>query len=335
MSDITNQCITYNSEEFNANPAEIIFGCVLVGMSFLMLGYSLVRYAEKNNRLDYAERLTRITSGFLRLLMLALHTTDDAVQLPDSGASLIALGPHRTGWESILFGSKIKGEPPRFLATDAFGNIPGMTGFMRMFKVIPVKANPSKDSRNTQALEAATAALNEAGRVALFPQGNFSYLGQAPRRIYDGVAKLAITTKTPIHVIRLDGFWSIYNPLIPKFIRNNLSYRAFLSFFHMNNVKTNLCCIIDFHLQPQNESLSVTEKVNEINAQLYAFFRHTEELTPHQIANINKEIAAGEHRPIWENKLRQYCLEKELQASCDEGKELENKSALAFGLGSI
>ena len=203
-----------------------------------------------------------------------------------------------------------------------------------MFKTIPVKPSTTipgaSRSDNSSVLETAAKVIKENGRVALFPQGNFAKLGKEPPIIYPGAARLAIQTKTPIHVIRLDGFWCIQNPLLPQSLRNNAYYRAFFSIFHPNNITTTLCSVIDFHLLPANQELSDDEKINEINAQLYAFFRHTGELTPRQIADIKQDIAAGKHRAIWKNRFERHSLEKELRKKDIELQALEENTLLPF-----
>jgi 1-acyl-sn-glycerol-3-phosphate acyltransferase len=202
-----------------------------------------------------------------------------------------------------------------------------------MFKTIPIAANGAKShsgrSANATALDDASKVLSEKGCVALFPQGNFSKIGQEPPRVYAGAAMLALKNKIPVHVIRLDGFWSLNDPLIPIVIRNNTLYRAFLSIFHMNNVRANLCCEIDFHLKPENESLSDEAKIEEISAQLYAYFRHTGELTVDEIGTIKTEISSQTHLLIWKNKVKRDDLGKQLLVLQKEGAELEETSPLS------
>ena len=141
--------------------------------------------------------------------------------------------------------------------------------------------------------------------------------------------------KIPIHVIRLDGFWSLQNPLIPVFVRNSIYYRAFLSAFHVNNVRTTSCGVIDFHLQPENKDLSDEKKIEEICAQLYAYYRHTQELTVEQIAVIKKEISDKTHLLIWNNKVKQDELGKELITLKKQGAELEEPTLKSMRLGSV
>ena len=253
------------------------------------------------------------------------RTFDLSVEITNTEGMLITAGPHRTGWEAFVLVSKIKGTPPQFFATDVFNVIPGVSSFLKMFKVITVEAKAKKNehgqSANAGALEKASQALKEHGCVALFPQGNFSKIGQEPPKVYGGAAQLAVMNNRAIHVVRLDGFWCLQNPLIPIFMRNSLYYRAFMSGLHMNNVRTTLCSVIDFHLQPEHADLSDALKIREISAQLYAFYRHTEDLTPEQISVIKTEIANQTHLLIWDNKLEQLRLKKEaseLEASTSQ-----------------
>ena len=267
-------------------------------------------------------------------MMNMLHTRGGDLEIIDTENMLIAIGPHRTSWEAFVVTSKIKGTPPRFFATDSFNSVPGVSSFMKMFKAIPVEANPTKGdngrSSNVSALEQASKTLSEKGCVALFPQGNFAKLGEEPPRVYAGAAKLALMNKVPIHVIRLDGFWCLQNVLIPQFIRNSAYYRAFLSGLHMNNVRTTLCCEIDFHLKPENAHLSDKEKTEEICAQLYAYYRHTQELTVEQIGAIKTEISKKTHLLIWNNKVKQDNLGKQLLNAKKEGAELEETTLLSM-----
>lgn len=308
---------------------------LLTGLA--MATYGLARFAESKNKLDYESHFARIVSGLLVLMSRLWHTKNDPLELPKDN-KLITLGPHRTGWEAIVFASKLEGAPPRFFATDSFNAIPGVGSFMKMFKTIPIAAHAVKKgggrTANEDALELASAALNNKGCVALFPQGNFSKLGQEPPRIYSGAAKLALKNNIPIHVIRLDGFWSLQNPLIPLFIRNNQYYRIILSAFHMNNVRTTLCCVIDFHLKPENAHLSENEKIEAICAELYAYYRHTQELTSAQISTIKTEIANKQHLLIWNNKVKQDDLSKQLLHLKNEGVRLEEPTSSSMRLCS-
>lgn len=264
-----------------------------------------LKFVESQNPLDYEDRSARLIAGFFGFLIHILHTTRGDFTI-DPTAKLIAIGPHRTGWEAMIIASKMKGTPPQFLATDKYNSLPGVTSIMRMFKAITV------DTKNkSAALTAASKVLHEQGCVALFPQGRFSRLGQDPGTVYSGAAKLALEHKIPLEVIRLDGFWSLQNQLIPLFIRNNDYFRAFLSFLHLNNIRAKHCATIDFHLKPENNHLSDEQKIEEINAQQYAFYRKTEDLTATQINLLKKDIAANHHHSIWSNKSSQNKLQKE------------------------
>lgn len=326
----------YSNLELNNNSDDSLSSAYT--LLFLLTGlavatYTIARFAESHNQLNYENRFARILAGLLLLMTRMMHTKGGDLEIKDADSNLIAVGPHRTGWEAVVVASKIKGNPPRFFATDAFNAIPGVAGFLKMFKAIPVAAQASKtDSRsaNAGALEEASKVLKEHGRVALFPQGNFAKIGQEPPRIYSGAAKIALQNEVAIHVVRLDGFWSLQNPIIPVFVRNSAYYRAFLSSFHMNNVRATLCCVIDFHLKPENKRLTDEEKIEEICAQLYAYYRHTQELTPEQIDKIKDEIANKTHLLIWNNKVKQDELGKQLVNLKKEGAKLEEPTLLSM-----
>lgn len=326
--DSLETCDLEDNSESAASTYTMMF--LITGITVAM--YGLVRYAESKNQLNYESRFTRITAGFLMLLTRMMHSksTDLVINNPEN--TLIAIGPHRTGWEAIVVASKIKGTPVSFFATDFFNSVPGVSFIMKMFKTIPVVAtkNENGQSARAKALQDASKILSENGCVGVFPQGNFSKIGQEPHRIYTGVAKLALMNNIPIHVIRLDGFWCLQNPLIPIVIRNSVYYRAFFSAFHMNNIHTTLCCVIDFHLKPENEHLSDEEKIDEICAELYAYYRHTEELNPKQINTIKTEISNNTHNLIWHNKVQQDNISKQLLSLKEDQAQLEEQTSISM-----
>jgi hypothetical protein len=212
--------------------------------------------------------------------------------------------------------ASLKGIAPHVFATDAYDFIPGVYSFLKMFQAIKIKTYATQEkngrSANDKALDEASEILKAKGCIALFPQGNMSKIGQEPHRVYDGAAKLAVFNNVPIRVIRLDGFWSVDNPLIPVLIRNWNIYRALLSAFHPNNVRVTDCGVIDSHLKQENALLSPEDKIYEINAQLYAFFRHPGSLTLKQIDAIKDLIVNKTHHLLWANKLERDKLVKEL-----------------------
>lgn len=287
--------------------------------------YGLCRFAESQNTLNYENRPARIIAGFLKIIVRMLHTSTNTLEINTNGA-IIAIVPHKSSWEGIAVGSMLKGKPPQFFATDDFNAIPGVSAFLKMFKTITIKAK----AKNDTALEKGSEVLQQGGCIALFPQGNFARLGEEPHKIYDGAAKLALKNKKPIHVIRLDGYWSLQNPFIPLFVRNNKYYRALFSALHMNNLRPTLCCVIDFHLRDENKDLPDSDKTREINAQLYAYGRHTEELTPKQIDGIKTEISEKRHLSIWDNKFKRDALQKEITLLKKESVTLEAEATLSM-----
>lgn len=289
--------------------------------------YKLACHAESGNHFNYESRFARILAGTLLFIVNKLHTTEGDMQIPDGKNALIAAGPHRTGWEALVLASKMKGTPPQFYATTAYNAIPGVASFLKMFKAIPIEPSATKDpkgrSANSKAHEFASKELKNKGCVAIFPQGNFSRPNQEPPIIYPGTAKLAVQNKIPVHVIRLDNFRCLESSYIPLFISNNALYRAFFSFFSVNNIRTSFCEVIDFHLQPENEHLRDEEKIEEINARLYAYFRHTKTLSAGEVAAIKEQIGNNKHQPFWANRMKQESLKKQILSLKEEESILE------------
>ena len=297
--------------------------------------FALIKLEKSSKRLNYDTVLACKIAGFLNIWMNVFHNAKDDINIINEGSKIIVAGPHRTSLDGLTVASKIKGTPPQFFVTDQFDAIPGMKSFLAMFKMIPIKAVVTKgengQSGNASALDEASKVLDNNGCVALFPQGNFAKINQDPPKIYSGAAKLAIKHKLPIQVLRLDGFWSLQNPLIPLVIRNDKYYRAFFSLFHPNKIRTTVCCEIDFHLKPENEHLTDDEKIEEINAQMYAYYRQTNELSVEQIDDIKTIISNKKHHGIWNNKVKQDSLQKSLLKLKEECLQLESEvSSLSF-----
>jgi 1-acyl-sn-glycerol-3-phosphate acyltransferase len=303
---------------------------VLLTLCSMMAAYTL----SKSQQIKYDSYSARLIAGVLMLMMRLMHTRDDDLEIVNDDRKIITAGPHRTGWEAFVLASKMKGTPPRFFATTAFNNVPGVSFLMNMFSVITVDAKAKKSdhgpSANAGTLEMAHKALKDKGCVVLFPQGGFSRIGEDPCRVYDGAARLAVESNTAIHAIRLDGYWCLQNPIIPLFVRNHTFYRAFFSGMHMNNVRTTLCDVIDVHLKPESEQLTTEQKMEQINAQLYAYYRHTNELTPKQIEAVKTEITENRHLDIWRNKIQQETNKKALIKLKEEEVILEEPTSLAM-----
>ncbi len=297
---------------------------------------SLLALSYQRNKLELESSFAKLLAGFFTLNMEVWNVSWKNPKIESRpGARLTALGPHRTGWEAIAFASLLSGKAPRFLATDAFNGIPGVRRLLKMFNTLIVKAkakatsdgNRQTRSANNDVIDLASEALDDEDFIVLFPQGNFSLIGQEPFRVYEGIAKIALKAKVPIDVYRLDGFWSLQNSWIPLSIRNNRYYRSMLSAFHPNSVRVTDCGVIDFHLAPQNTQ-SDQEKIQEICAILYAYYRHTEELNSEQIKAIGEEVTRGEHRPVWQAKLRHHRFEKAFKTFNETANKVIQQSGI-------
>lgn len=316
MNNISSSNDNSSSNAFN-------MAVLIAGLTAIIF---LIKVAESRNRIDYDSRLLRIISGLLNMIANTWHTKSDDIEIADTAGTILALGPHRTGFvDGLVVTSKMTGTPPTFFVTDHFNHIPGLSQLIKLAKAIPIKSD--KNASNAVALEQANTILREKGCIVIFPQGNFSKIDKEPPRIYEGAARLAVKNKAPIQVIRLDNYLCIQNWLIPLFIRNSTHYRALLSAFHINNVKVTKCDVIDFHIQNHDQDKE-KEIINEICAQLYAYFRHTEDLSTGEIKKIKNEITAGRHFMIWNNKLEQCALEKRLLLAKNEEKNLTEPTSI-------
>ncbi len=291
----------------NVNHAIAMFAVIAAS------AYAFVKYAESNNHLDYENPYARMIAGFLRLYINTMHTKAEDIRIKNT--PIVVAMPHRTGWEALVIASKME-KPLHFLATDKYNNIPFVSSFMNLFNVITVSSKKEKGLKKTKnnALIAAGNVLNNHNSVALFPQGRFAKIGMQPAFIYNGAVELALEYNQPISVIRLDGFYSLENPYIPLSIRNNDYYRAIISALHPNNIRVTLAKTIDLHITPNHMHLSRVKKremKEEINAQMYAYARHTKELTPQQVSLIQtQEISSKLHLLIWRNKVNQTAQQK-------------------------
>lgn len=278
------------------------------------LGNRIGTFLESKNRFHYEDPAARMMAGFLTLIAW-YHTVNQDLKIDGKG-KLYGCGPHRTKIDALGAAKNFKDTPLRIFATDGFNYIPGVERFLTMFQVIPVKANAPKingQSANAQALVQASEILKKKGCVFMFPQGGFSRVGEEALKIFDGIIELAMMNQIPIEVLRIDGFPSLKNGL-PRSIINNTLYRVFGTALLPNKIRTKECGPLDFHLRSENAHLSDEEKKRELRAQLYAYYRHTQDLTDQQIEVIKTEIEAGTHLEIWDNKVKQYDIEKQLTA---------------------
>ena len=340
MFDITN---TSGFETDDVDGSMDMFWMCVYCISFLMISYTAMRVgkkaiteAKRYNRLDdLDDDSSEVFAGFLQAYMHTFHTTKDTLQLPEDEAAIIAAGPHKTGAvDAFSLVANIKGATPRFLATNTFFQMPLVGGvikwFMDKFKVIVVDFSQKTDGKvnaRQAVLDAGNKALAEKRRVAVFPQGNFAYIGKEPPIVFSGAANMAIHNGLPIHVVRLDGYKSLQNGWIPLLLRNDPRYRAMATLFHRNNVTTNLCWVIDVHLRDSNKFLPLDEKIRLINAEMFAFFRNTKDVSPAQIDKIKDQIALGLHLKVWDNRFGKFKLEKQLTKLDGEFKALEGQIA--------
>lgn len=318
--------------QLNNSNSEADSGSSAYTLLFLLSGlavatYSLARYAESQNKLDYDSRLMRIVAGFLLIMTNLLYSKKSDLVISTKNGALVASGPHQLGLvDALALASILDGPPPRFLATTKYNIIPLVESVLNAFKAILVAPPTTEDNKekkpsaNTNLLKDVAQVLKDKGCVALFPQGNFAKIGQEPHRIYDGVANMAIDNDMPVHVVRLDGFWGIHNSLVPLFIRNNPYYRSLISALHMHDIRPTLCCVIDLHLQPENKDLPRREKMDRICAILYAYYRQSNDLTKDQIKAI--DVTSNQHLLIWQNKLKLVAAQKELVLLKKEETEL-------------
>lgn len=305
----------------NDNSSLTISNLLLLLTATAMVIYLIERCGkslEAYNRLDYDRRAARIISGLFRFIVNSLHTKNNDIRLPDGEGKIFVVGPHRTGFvDAAVFASKMQGTPPTFLATDFFNRIPGVSTLLRLTKTIEVPTNTAGLSPGKKnVVQLACEVLDSNGCIVLFPQGSFSRPGQEPPIVRRGAAEIALKSKKPIYIYRLDGFPSIENASLPLFITNNSLYRAFFTAFFPNNVTVRDCGVIDEHLKPENADLTEDQKLkllDKLCADMFGHFFVTKSLTRQQNDLLDTTIADKRHLTIWNNRMKQLSLEKDLK----------------------
>lgn len=287
---------------------------LLTGLAVATYGFAL--FAESQNNLQYESRMMRIVAGFFILFTNLLHTSKGDLEIDTQEGAVVAIVPHRAGAvDALVVASKMRGMPPRFFATNLYNSIPGVEFLLNALQIITVdyKAKASNGQKaNKHAEDEANAAIKNKECIAIFPQGNFAKIGEDAPTIQAGTARMVINNGVKLHVVRIDGLWCMENPFIPQWIRNNAYYRAVFSLLHPNNARVTVCAVIDVHLKPENVNLPEKDKMDLINAQLYAYSRRTGDLTKEQIKEIDGEIASNRHLKFWENRVKQEVARKEL-----------------------
>jgi len=282
----------------------------LTSFFFFLSAYKVHEYSQC---LNYDDRVTRYCAGMLQLIMRTFHLNNlesDTIKAP--GKTLLAVLPHQTSWDSMALGAVMVGQPPRYYTIKNFLDIPGVGAIMRRFQAIPIEDSTGKDEkakekakqRNRDAEKEAQDILDNDGCVAIFPQGGFAKIGKPPLPVFNGTARLALNTKepTPIRVVRVSGFWSLENPLIPVSWRNNRMYRFLGTLLQFNRVKVTEEHTITWHIK--NSGATTDEKVRHINAELFAFANQNDN------QSIKAMIKSGDHLTQWDAKLRDYQEEK-------------------------
>jgi 1-acyl-sn-glycerol-3-phosphate acyltransferase len=315
-----------NEDDSSLDTTNIPFLLMAVGMTICLIK-ACEKFALSQNRLDYDHHATRILSGLFRFIANSLHTKKDDIQINGAG-KIIVLGPHQTGYvDGSVFASKMVGTPPTFLATDSYNRIPGIGTVMKMAKVIQVPADKSKPGTKSE-IDLACEVLDKNGCIVLFPQGEFSMTGQEPPIVKQGAALMALKSKKPISVYRLDGFPSIENKWFPLFITNSRMYRALLTAFYPNNVTVRFCREINEHLKPENADLTDEQKcqlIDKMCAEMFRSFYVTKSLTAKQNDFFNNEIPDTTHHTLWGTTKKQLQLKRALKAVNAEKIRLEHE----------
>jgi|GEM_PF-1638821 len=316
-----------------------VFSALVVGLAAIcakLTRKSLEDLAESNCHLDYKDRDARITAGVLAYMIDTLHSSQEPhVEIADEG-QVVAIVPHRTGWESFLVGAKFliksneedtKSRAPWWYATDVLGH----KDFCEKMQCIIVKADAKKGPNGERANQAAIDEGNEKIRskenLYVYPTGNWAKLGQPePPMIFNGAAEHAIDNNIPMPVVRLDGFKSLTNSFFSEKTRNSSFYRTVISGLIPNDVRLRVCPKIDFHLKEENQHLSREEKIRGINATLYAYARYTKDLSEAELQEIDREVAEGRHLESYDNRAKRFQLSRTIKKATQELEELREEA---------
>lgn len=171
-----------------------------------------------------ANRAYRNVARLLRPLLYAITRRDwrGAEHLP-TGTGFIAAGNHMTNVDPLTFAHFLydNGTAPRIMAKSSLFGIPVVGGLLRITGMLPVYRGTGAAARSLGAAEEALAAGE---CVAVFPEGTLTRDPDLwPMTAKTGVARLALTTRTPVVPIAqwgaqnlLGRYRKLFKPIPPK-----------------------------------------------------------------------------------------------------------------------
>ncbi len=123
-------------------------------------------------------------------------------RVPDHGGFLLAMGPHGSYMDALVFLLGQSRTRLRFMGKREIFSVPLLGRFMRWGGVFPVDRSGGKGAH---ALAVAEAVVNSGDGVALFPEGKFYLDREGLGEARSGVARLALITGAPVIVAAAYG----------------------------------------------------------------------------------------------------------------------------------
>lgn len=346
--------MTYNTFDDASSDSNIyftilmipVFSALVIGLAAACGKFARAKFddlAESNCDLDYKDREARITAGVLGFIMHTLHTKQEPhTEIAEPGQIVVVLD-HNTVIDSFLVGdlfrfktheNDTKARAPWWYATDIFGQ----KDFLEKMQCIPVKANakrgPNGERANQAAIDEGNRHIRNGDDLFIYPTGNWADVDENAERfmIRDGAAEHAIDNNKPLWVLRLSGLTSLTHSFFSESTRNAKWYRALATAILPNDAKVHVLSKIEVHLKEENQHLGREALIRLINAELdCARLTPPGKFTDANIQGINRDIAAGKHLDIYDNRAMRdkisrniKNLTKELEALREEGKQLES-----------
>ena len=196
---------------------------LLIVLAVLWLGWRMViRRCEAANETDWGNPWLNRLDGLNRLLCRHYHRLrSPPLPLSTTGPALL-VSNHVSGLDPLLLIAASR-RPLRFLIASEQYHRFGLTWLFRAVGCIPV----DRGGRPERAFREALRALAQGEVVALFPHGTIHLDDDPPRRLKQGVAKMAHLSLAPVYPVRLTGIKGAGRVVQAVFQRSHAQLQSF------------------------------------------------------------------------------------------------------------